>query len=116
MHWVNSGSVPSRRHYFLLSQPDWLMATYGVRAIRVAERGFNPQDRGWAARISLAKNTDDEATRIAVALAKWSIDSNGLIWNGQRYVQMLDGLVAGLDGRYISGPVDEEDHRFIKRA
>lgn len=116
LRWASSGSPSLSRHYFLLAQPAYLIVTFGVRAVRVAERGFNPQDRGWLARITPEAGGDGRPVRISVTLSKWVVDDNGHIWNGGRYVQMLDGLVEGLNGRYISSPVDEEDHRFIGLA
>jgi hypothetical protein len=116
MRWASSNSVPRSRHYFLLERPDHLMVTFGVTAGRVAERGFNPNDRGWVARVEPAGSSDGGATHIGVALVKWSVDDGGRIWNGDRYVQMLDGLVAGFDGRYVSDPVNEEDLHFVRQT
>jgi len=110
------GSMPVTRHYFLLEQPGHLMVTFGMRPQRVLERGFNPNDRGWLAHVVPLGDGDDGAIRIVVGLKKWSVNDDGLIWNGSRYVQLLEGLVAGLNGRYVSAPVDEEDHRFVSRA
>jgi hypothetical protein len=114
--WVSSGDVPSGRHYFLLERPEHLWVTFGVRAARVAERGFNPNDRGWLSAIAPGPHEASGTMQITVTLAKWSVNDARLIWNGERYVQLLDGLVAGLDGRYISAPVDEEDLHFIRYA
>jgi hypothetical protein len=114
--WASSGSPPLTRHYFLLERPDHLWVTFGVTAARVAERGFNPNDRGWLAVITPKDHGTDGTMRILVTLARWSVNNQRQIWNGIRYVQMLDGLVVGLDGRYVSAPVDKNDHHFIRRT
>lgn len=114
--WASSKSLPSSRHYFLLKRPDHLMVTFGVTAKFAAERGLNRLDHGWIARIAQAGDSDDGARRIGVSLVKWIVDDGGRIWNGGRYVQLLDGLVAGLNGRYASDPVRQEDCHFVSRA
>jgi hypothetical protein len=114
--WASSGAAPGSRHYFLLQRSDHLWVTFGVRALRVAERGFNPNDRGWLAVVTPEENGADRKIRIMVTLAKWSVNDRRLMWNGGRYIQLLDGLVAGLDGRYVSAPVDENDHHFISQV
>jgi hypothetical protein len=110
------GSMPVTRHYFLLEQPGHLMVTFAMRPQRMLERGFNPNNHGWLAHIVLLGHCDNGAIRIAIGLKKWSSNNDGLIWNGNRYVQLLDGLVAGLNGRYISAPVDGKDQCFIMNA
>jgi hypothetical protein len=110
------GSMPVTRHYFLLEQPGHLMVTFAMRPQRMLERGFNPNNHGWLAHIVPLGDGDNGATRITIELKKWSVNDGSLIWNGNRYVQLLDGLVAGLNGRYISAPVDGEDQRFISQA
>jgi hypothetical protein len=112
--WVSSNSSPRSRHYFSVERPGHLMVTFGVTATRVVERGFNPADRGWIARIEPAGSSPDGRALIKATLARWVTNDAGLIWNGDSYVQMLDGLVANLDGRYVSAPVAEEDHRFVR--
>ena len=85
--------------------------TFGMRAARVAERGFNPNDRGWLAVITPGDHGTHGTMRITVTLAKWSVNDARLIWNGNRYVQLLDGLVAGLGGRYVSRAGGREHNR-----
>jgi hypothetical protein len=114
--WLAGDGISITRHYFLLERSGHLWVTFGVRAARVAERGFNPNDRGWLAVITPGDRDPDGTLRITVRLDKWSVNDRHLIWNGDRYVQLLDGLVAGLSGRYISDPVDESDHRFVSIA
>lgn len=116
MRWVSSGSVPVTRHYFLLEQPKRLVVTFGTRAERVVEHGFNPTSHGWLARISPLGSRGGDRTRIEVALVKWSVNDDGLMWNGSAYVQLLDGLVTGLNGAFITVPVSEADHRFISQS
>jgi hypothetical protein len=113
--WANSDSYPGSRHFFAARGSNHLIMTFGVEAERVLQRGFNPNDHGWVAQIEELGLTS-EFTRIQVRLAKWAVNDAGLIWNGDRYVQMLDGLVHGLAGRYVSEAVDEADHRFISRS
>jgi hypothetical protein len=113
---ISSGRTPNSRHYFLLQRGDHLWVTFGVPAARVAERGFNPNDRGWLAAVAPGDGGTDGALRIVVTLAKWSVNDSRLIWNGGRYVQLLDGLAAGLDGRYVSAPVDSDDRHFVSYA
>ena len=114
--WASSGSSPNSRHYFILERPDHLMVTFGARAQFVADRNLTGYGQGWVARIEPTGTGKDDARRIEVTLLKWSVDDGGRIWNGYSYVQMLDGLVAGLDGRCISEPVDHEDCLFVSLA
>ena len=114
--WASSNRSPKSRHYFLLEQPDHLMVTFGVAAKFVADRGLNRHDHGWVARVAPAGSSEDGATHIGVSLVKWIVDDGGRIWNGGRYVQLLDGLVAGLNGRYVSDPVKQEDCHFVSLA
>lgn len=113
--WLNSSETPSERHYSMLKRPDHLWVTFGMSAARVAEHGFNPYSRGWIA-VVVPGEYSAGRMRVTVTLAKWSVNDERLIWNGGRYVQLLDGLVAGLGGRYVSAPVDENDHHFVSRT
>lgn len=88
--------------------------TFGFRPQRMAEQGFNANDRGWAAYVVPSDSGD--STKLAVTLKFWSVNQSGFIWNGGRYAQMLDGLVSELDGRYLSEPLRKEDYRFISRS
>lgn len=115
--WVSSGRLPSSRHFSVLRRLNNLMVTYGVTATRVAEKGFNPADRGWLALIEPSGERDEDGRAlIAVKLARWVVNDDGFIWNGDRYVQMMDGFVAGLDGRYVSDPVNPEDVNSVHLA
>jgi hypothetical protein len=116
LRWASSGRPPFTRHYFLLERSDHFWVTFAMTATGVAERGFNPNNRGWLAVITPKDHGSDGTMRILVTLAKWSANDQRLIWNGTRYVQLLDGLVAGLNGRYVSAPVDENDKYFIGNA
>jgi hypothetical protein len=115
IRWIGSGGSTVSRHYFLLKRSDHLMVTFGTSASVVAERGLNPNSHGWVSLIRMLP-TAEQRTRISVELAKWSVNDKGFIWNGSRYVQMLDGIVAGLDGRYVSNPVADEDYHFISQS
>ncbi len=42
------------------------------------------------------------------------MNDSGFIWNGSRYIQLLDGLVA-MDGHYVSNPPDEQDFQFVRQ-
>ncbi len=112
---ANNGT-PQKRHYFLLARSDQLWITYGIRATWVAERGFSAASQGWLAEIVPGKPGPGNAMSLAILLGKFSVNDKGYIWNGGRYVQLLDGLVAGLGGRYVSAPVDESDCRFVSYA
>lgn len=114
--WASSGNLPFTRHYFLLERSNSIWVTFGVTASRVAEKGFNPHDHGWLSVVVPDVCGPDGKLRIQVTLAKWSVNDSQWIWNGTRYVQMLDGLVAGLSGHYVSTPIDEADHHFINYA
>jgi hypothetical protein len=113
--WLGGG-MPVTRHYFMLEQPDHIIVTFAMQPERVLERGFNANNRGWLARIVPLNISDDGAVRISIGLVKWSANEGGMIWNGTRYIQLLDGVVTGLNGRYISARVSEEDHRFISHS
>ena len=114
--WAANNSSPNMRHYFLLEQAGKFIATFGVRATFVAERGLAHQGNGWIAQITPVDGGGEGTTHISVVLLRWSTDDAGRIWNGSRYVQMLDGLVEGLHGRYVSEPVKQEDCRFVSLA
>jgi hypothetical protein len=111
-----SGRSPNTRHYFLLQQPGSFVVTFGFDAKLIAENRLRGLGEGWIAQIVPAGDGDDGEANVAVSLLKWQIDGAGHIWNGTRYIQLLDGLVAGLDGRYLSDPVDGKDHYFVSRA
>jgi hypothetical protein len=112
--WASSGRLPSSRHYFLLEQPDHLMITFGTTATKVAERGLNATSRGWVAWVT-GGAPEGEYRRIQVALVGWcSEKDSGLMWNGDRYEALLDGLVSELDGRYVTAPIDPVDLRFVR--
>jgi hypothetical protein len=114
--WANSGQSPASRHFFLLERPGGLMVTFGMSASRVVERGFNPNNRGWVASVKPVDGGDDGFTRIGVSLAKWSTNEDAMMWNGSRYIEFVDGLVAGLNGRYVSAQVSDKDFRSISRS
>ncbi len=117
MRWASKDTSPTKRHYFLLRQATHLMVTFGVSPKFAIEQGLNNKFiQGWLGRIATAGSGDDGATHIGISLLKWRLDDAGRIWNGGRYVQMLDGLVSGLGGRYISDPVNEEDCHFVSMA
>jgi hypothetical protein len=112
-----SSSSPNTRHYFLLEQkPGSFTVTFGFDAKLIAENRLRGLGEGWIAQIAPAGDGEEGETNIAVSLLKWRIDGAGHIWNGSRYIQLLDGLVGGLDGRYLSDPVDGKDHYFVSRA
>jgi hypothetical protein len=114
--WAANNSSPNTRHYFLLEQAGQLIATFGVRAAFVAERGLKNHGEGWIAQITPVGGGGEGTTHINVVLLRWSVDDGGRIWNGGRYVQMLDGLIEGLNGSYVSEPVSQEDCNFVSRA
>jgi hypothetical protein len=114
--WASKNTSPNTRHYFVLERPDRLLVTFGVRAQWVAEHNLTRYGQGWIAQVVPSGSSDNGALRIDVTLLKWTIDDAGRIWNGESYVQLLEGLVAGLDGRYVSDPVNAEDCHFVRRA
>lgn len=117
MRWASKDESPTKRHYLMLRQSNHLAVTFGMTPKFAIERGLNNKFiQGWLGRIAPAGSGNDGATHIGVSLLKWRLDDAGRIWNGGRYVQMLDGLVAGLNGRYISDPVNEEDCHFVSMA
>ena len=117
MRWASKDTPPTRRHYLLLRQSNHLAVTFGMSPKFAIERGLNNSFiQGWLGRIAPVGSGDEGTTRIGVSLLKWRVDDAGRIWNGGRYVQMLDGLVSGLNGRYISDPVDEKDCHFVSLA
>lgn len=116
LRWAANNTSPNTRHYFLLEQAGKFIATFGVRAAFVAERGLKNQGEGWIAQITPADGGGEGTTHINVVLLRWSVDDAGRIWNGGRYVQLLDGLIEGLHGRYVSEPVKQEDWHFVSRA
>lgn len=116
LRWAAKNTSPNTRHYFLLEQSGKFIVTFGVRAAFVAERGLKNQGEGWIAQITPVDGGGEGTTHISVILLRWSTDDAGRIWNGGRYVQLLDGLVEGLNGRYVSEPVKQEDCRFVSRV
>lgn len=113
--WANNNVAGSTRHYSLIPQRCYLLVVYGISAQRVIDKPFNANNHAWLADIN-PLGVEASSTRISVSLRRWSVNDSGLIWNGASYVQMLDGLVEGLDGRYISQPVDPEDCHFVSYA
>jgi hypothetical protein len=114
--WAASNRSPTTRHYFLLAQPGHLLVTFGTSAKWFAERGLSSASHAWAGRITPVSGGDGDRTHIDVVLMRWCVDDGGRIWNGARYVELLDGLVAGLNGRYVSAPVDKQDYHFVAMA
>ena len=96
--WANSGQLASARHYTLCLEPTtcWSCSACQCSESSTADSTLTTtagSRRSMSVRLR-SRNL------ISVCLTNWGADDNGVMWNGGRYVAMLDGFVDELAGRY----------------
>lgn len=117
--WMFSSEPPIRRHFDMKVMADnSIVLAYGVTVQRVLDGKYSKASfattHGWVAAIMSPEPAGDGRTSITVSLRNWAVNDSGFIWNGSRYIQFLDSLVA-MDGHYVSNPPDEQDFQFIRQ-
>jgi hypothetical protein len=117
--WIASSDPAVRRHFDMKVMADNSIALgYGVTVQRVLDGKYSKASfattHGWVAAIMKPEPAGDGRSSITVSLRKWAVNDSGFIWNGSRYIQLLDGLIA-MDGHYVSNPPDEQDFQFVRQ-
>lgn len=117
--WMLSSDPPARRHFDMKVMGDnSIVLAYGVTVQRVLDGKYSKASfattHGWVAAIMRPEPAGDGRSSITVSLRNWAVNDSGFIWNGSRYIQFLDGLVA-MGGQYVSNPPDEQDFKFVRQ-
>lgn len=117
--WMASSDPAVRRHFDMKVMADnSIVLAYGVTVQRVLDGKYSKASfattHGWVAAITRPEPAGDGRSSITVSLRNWAVNDSGFIWNGSRYIQLLDGLVA-MDGHYVSNPPDEQDFQFVRQ-
>ena len=98
--WAAKDQNPKLRHLHLMERQGEILISYSVTPQRILEKGFNPVDHTWIARLrAVQTSTDSKAEHAAsISLLRWTVDGSGYIWHGDKYKQLRDRLLEGVGG------------------